>query len=253
EGRAALDQELATKPRDAETLLMLARYLDAAGDPSAADEALQQAWTVLVRPEERARIRLRQAERALRRADRSAATRRFDEAVALAPDFAPARLARAAFLGRSGRYAAAVEDYAAAERSSPTDATATAGHAVALALTGRFATARDVLVAGLDRMPEAVDLADLLARLFATSPDPAVRDGARAVALADRLLTVRSGPEARETRAMALAAVGRFADAVAVQQALTAAVGASAPPALIARLRSNLARYRNEQIALPPW
>src|SRR5206468_2705273 len=59
-----------------------------------------------------------------------------------------------------------------------------------------------------------------LAWLLATSPDPAVRDGERALRLAARAveLTASRNPQVLDTQAAAQAASGRFAAAVATER-----------------------------------
>ena len=81
-------------------------------------------------------------------------------------------------------------------------------------------------------VPEAADRLILTRAgwLLATSRDPAVRDGARAAALAERAVQLSSGqePVAYETAAAAYAELGRRADAVAAMDralALTRARG----------------------------
>lgn len=142
--------------------------------------------------------------------------------IAVAPeDLARARFARARLLARAGRWA---------ETLALLESALEAGH----------------------ETPDEPAVLDALAKILATSPDAAVRDGEKALALADRLAALRPGPEARETRAMALAAAGRFAEAVAVQEDLLRGAG-GAPQAVLDRLRTHLARYRDGRIALPPW
>ena len=82
----------------------------------------------------------------------------------------------------------------------------------------------------LERQPEERVLLTRAGWLLATSRDPAVRDGARAAALAERAVQVSSGqdPVAFETAAAAYAELGRPADAVAAMDralALTRARG----------------------------
>ena len=56
------------------------------------------------------------------------------------------------------------------------------------------------------------------ARLLATCPDPALRDGARAVTIAEKLVERELSVDHVETLAMALAEAGRFDDAIVWQR-----------------------------------
>ena len=84
--------------------------------------------------------------------------------------------------------------------------------------TGRYADARRTLDDTLGRFPGDVATRHLRARLRAVSPDDAVRDGARAVDLAQSVVDEQPALDHLETLAMALAEAGRFDDAVTWQQ-----------------------------------
>ncbi len=84
--------------------------------------------------------------------------------------------------------------------------------------TGQFAAARAALDAAFERFPDDLAVRHLLARLLATSPDAAVRDGDRAVELARAVVDEQPVVDHLETMAMALAEAGRFEEAVAWQQ-----------------------------------
>lgn len=84
--------------------------------------------------------------------------------------------------------------------------------AFAFAQTDRHAEARAVLTEALRRYPEDHELAHNLARLLATSPDSAVRDGTLAVrlAVAVRQQTAGRDPRVLDTLAAAYATNGQF-------------------------------------------
>ena len=83
---------------------------------------------------------------------------------------------------------------------------------------GQFAAAREALETALERFPGDLAVRHLLARLLATSPDAAARDGERAVELARAVIDEQPALDHLETLAMALAEAGRFEDAVSWQQ-----------------------------------
>ena len=87
---------------------------------------------------------------------------------------------------------------------------------------GRHAEAVTVLQQGLDLRPDAGNMAMTLARLLATSPSDEVRDGPRALDLAEHWVDVTNhrNVTALEVLAYAYAEVGRFDDAIATAQQL---------------------------------
>ena len=79
----------------------------------------------------------------------------------------------------------------------------------------------------LDRRDQYAIVPRVMARLLAAAPDRAVRNGARAIDLVDALLLQEKTVSLGETTAMALAEVGRYQEAAAVQrQVITAATDA---------------------------
>ncbi|MEO1088900.1 MAG: tetratricopeptide repeat protein, partial [Acidobacteriota bacterium] len=93
---------------------------------------------------------------------------------------------------------------------NPEHVAARVEEAQSLILTGRYADARRRLEDGLARLPKAAEIAHALARLLATAPDAAVRDGDRALNLAGGVLEAYPWPSHAETYVMALAELGRF-------------------------------------------
>ncbi len=98
------------------------------------------------------------------------------------------------------------------------------------------------LVAGA---PDDVRALSMLAWLLSTSPDANIRDGARAVALAQHAVEVSKGarPEPFDALAAALAESGRYEDAAhAAEQGLRLIDGSTSP--LVQGLQQRLALYR---------
>ncbi|MEQ1807349.1 MAG: hypothetical protein ABL900_18370, partial [Burkholderiaceae bacterium] len=116
---------------------------------------------------------------------------------------------------------------------------------------GRDRDARAELERGVAADPEHAGAANALARLLATSADPGVRDGRRALALARALRERTNSAEVGQTFAMALAQAGDFNGAVQVQQQIIATLArGSATPQF---LQDNLARYAQRQPARAAW
>jgi protein O-mannosyl-transferase len=93
-----------------------------------------------------------------------------------------------------------------------------------------------------------------LAAILADSPDPSVRDGTRAVQLAERavLLTSRQDALALDILAVAQASVGRLAEAVSTAEEALRLARAKGNQALIAELEYRVAAYRARQPFWPP-
>lgn len=134
-------------------------------------------------------------------------------AIALSPGSPSAHYNVARLLSARGENAAALSEYDAVVRLSPRDEDAVLGQADLLARLGRFPEAREALADGHRRMPEQGRLAHALAYLLAASPDTSVRDGARALELAQAVHAAAPTPDSGRTVALALAELGRCAEA----------------------------------------
>ncbi len=159
------------------------------------------------------------------------------------------RLANA--LMRTGDYGRAAEHYRAAIKVAPSLVRARYLESLALIALGRYPAAREVLEEAVKIHPQNKELSGSLARLLATADPPVASDAARALTLARTL--ERDNPENVETMAMALAAAGRFEEAVAAQQALVDAARGRTDPGLVRHLEHNLECYRRGQPSDQPW
>jgi tetratricopeptide (TPR) repeat protein len=92
--------------------------------------------------------------------------------------------------------------------------------AVALLRLESWALARQRLEDGLAKLTGAGRLSHLLARLLAIAPDPALRDGARAVELAAAVWAASPQPAHGRTLVLALAEAGRCSEAAALARRL---------------------------------
>jgi superkiller protein 3 len=159
-----------------------------------------------------------------------------------------------AALGRAGRLEEAAAQYGAAARLDPGDPGLRFGQAMALILAGRHREAREALEAALPEVGDELPLVHLLARLLATAPDPAVRDGARALELAGRVMEASPTRDHAETLAMALAEAGDFEGAAEWQRrVLRRAEEQGAPAPALAAIRARLARYERGEAERSPW
>ena len=251
EAVALFREGLKVAPRDATLHQNLGTALYLSGDPQAAQAEFEAAVRLLpgyaralfslgLLMEERGR-------------DQEALDH-FSRAVASDPTMVPARSSLADALRRSGKLEASISEYAEIVKLDPSASQARFGRAMALVRLRRFAEARAVLEEATRLHPDQPGLAHALARLLASAPDDAVRDGARALTMVQSLeKTTAPSVALVETAAMALAENRRFADAVARQrQAIAMAIEARRSD-LAARLSENLRRYESAMPSRTPW
>lgn len=182
------------------------------------------------------------------------AVARFRAAVDAQPTYWEARVRLGANLRRLGRTREALRQYEAVLAVNAGHGEARFGQAMAAAALGRYGEARAALESGARAHPDQSVFHHALARLLAAAPDDTVRDGTRALALANELVT-RDGRslELGETMAMALAEVGRFEDAAAVQRDLMRGAERAGLGSVLPRLAANLALYARGQPCRTPW
>ena len=182
--------------------------------------------------------------------DDETAVAHYAAALRVDPGLVPARLNLANALRRVARHEESIEHYRRMIEAEPAHAGARLQEALALVRLGRHTQARDRLEEAHRLLPEDPWLRQSLVRVLAASPDPAARDGARAVELAEGLEIAAAPSEQLAARAMAHAEAGRFDAAIRDQQT---ALGLATDPALVERLRSNLERYRTGQPCRGAW
>ena len=170
------------------------------------------------------------------------------------PDDARARIAFAGILGRNGRPEEALAEYARVPELDPARADAAFGTAMNLVRLERYVEARDRLEQAADDFPVQVSrFTHPLARLLAAAPDDAVRDGRRALAIVEGLAETEQSLLLGETLAMALAEVGRYAEAATVQRDLIAAADRTGLRDAATALAANLRRYERGVPCRQPW
>jgi len=184
-------------------------------------------------------------ERSNRPAEAEALYRR---ALARRPDYVAALVRLAVVESAQGRSEAGIGHLREALAHSPGDPFAS--FSLATLLSDRAGASPEV-VALLERAiavkPAWADPLNQLAWLLATDPDASRRDPARALALADSALARSPQPSVLDTRAAALAALGRFDEArsaAAKAHALALAAGDTALARGVAGRREGYARGR---------
>lgn len=141
-----------------------------------------------------------------------------EAAVAARPEDAEARRLLAQSMRDTGHPLEALEPYRRAIELMPGDETARLGEAETLVRLGRYRDAQTRLEEGLTQIPTSGLLTHALARLLAGCPDLSLRDGARALTLAQLVWQARPEAVYAETLALASAELGRCEDAARWQK-----------------------------------
>ena len=162
---------------------------------------------------------------ALDAGDAARAERHFRRAAELEPESPVAHANHGLALARRQRWAEAAGAFSRAVEWAPTDAESWMNLGISREQQGRLADARAAYEGALAARPDHRRAANNLAWLLATAPAADLRDGERAVFLADAVVAAGADPGALDTLAAAYAEAGRFAEAVATGERAIAAAG----------------------------
>lgn len=252
--RADLEAILARDPLHAEAIGTLAVLLAQTGQGQKADQLLRDTLARHPPAPVVAKVHFTRAFLDGEKGNLPAAIEGYRRAVAVQPDYGEARFNLAVSLLVARRHAEAAEAFTEAVRLQPSNVRAHLALAKAWMGAGQWAKARAALEHGLQRLPGDLSISSALAEVLAGSPDPAVRDGVRALQLAQTAYEANHGADHAEAVGMALAELGRFEEAVRWQRDLVGqAESGGAPPVVRARLSANLARYeRGEPVRISP-
>ena len=181
------------------------------------------------------------------------ALHRFSTAVRHEPGYVEARVRLARLLRRTGRANEALTEYDRVVAADPQGAEAPFGYAMTLVLLGRYQEARGRLEEGIARHPDQPMFAKALARLLAAAPDARARDGQRALTLVQELLAQERSFDLGEAMAMALAEVGRYAEAASWQREVISMAAQAGRNDLVQLMAGNLRLYERGEPSRTPW
>ncbi len=174
-------------------------------------------------------------------------------AVTYSPNYVEALQALGDALRRGGRVSESLAPYARVLSVDPQSAGARLGHAMGLVRLGRHREALEAVSEGARLHTDRPEFTEAMARLLAASPDDSIRDGARAMALVDRLLTGEKTIQLGETTAMALAEIGNYAEASAVQRQVMDAAARAGLSFDRDRMTAMLRQYERGEPCRTPW
>lgn len=250
EASAHFRKGLDVAPRDATLHQNLGTALALGGDAAGAEREFHEALRLLPGY---ARAAFSLGLLAEDRGDDADAVARYRQALGADPALVTARFALADVLRRGGQVEESLAHYRQVLTADPSASQARFAYAMGLVRLGRFVEARAALEESDAMFPAQPGFAHALARVLAAAPDPAVRDGARALAIVGALQRLGTSPALEETGAMALAEVGRYAEAAAVQRELAAEARRAGLPAVADRLGLQLREYEAGRPCRQPW
>jgi tetratricopeptide (TPR) repeat protein len=244
-------QGLKLDPEDFRGLNGLAAVVAQLGRPGEAVELIRRAFEV--QPTyAKGYLNLGNAYLMMNRVDEAVAAYR--EALRLKPDFRDALYNLGVVELQRGRPEAAIEPLRGALAAGPERREARLALATALVEAGHLSEACALVQPVLAEEPVVIDanlvhVVSRLAWVLATSPDPAERDGVRALSLARRAcrLTDNAVPSLLRASAAALAEIGRFDQAVVGAKLAIERAQEFGQGDLVEKIRTELASYEAGQ------
>jgi Flp pilus assembly protein TadD len=168
----------------------------------------------------------------------------YTRARAAAPERPEVALALSVALDRAGRLEEAADELERYLEDRPDDTRARVDQVDLLLRSGRYARALAVIEAAAAARPGDPVLANNLAWLLATAPDPDLRDAQRALRISESLAAAGPPDASRlDTQAAAEAAAGRFEAAVRTADEAAALAESRGSALLAAKIRERRALY----------
>jgi tetratricopeptide (TPR) repeat protein len=255
--REAVDQLQALRtenPDDAGILLSLAAILGPVGQVEEARAELERALTLAPEPALEAEAHFQLGLLDQRQGATESAIGHFQTSGELDPKLTGANTAAGALQAQIGLFEEAARSFERVVEAEPANETARFSRAMALVLAGDYQLATDELEEDLEILSRSLPLEHFLARLLATVPDETVRQGERAVELAEVVFEQAATADHAETLAMAWAEAGDFDEAVRWQErALELLADGANPDSSDTAARRRLEQYRNREACREPW
>ncbi len=250
---AALRDLLEMHPNHSDALLNLGILLAQTQQIDEAVEVFRRLIQIEENPAAQLEAHLRVATLEAERGNEDVALTHYQSGVALDPQSLDARLGLAAALGRTGQFAEAAREYEQVLALDPARIDARFGQVTALILSGQYSAAATSLEASMARGSAPLALKHVLAQLLATCPEDEVRNGDRALTLAQEVFQQEQTLDHAETLAMALAEVGDFAAAIELQKRIVAESGRQGQSELARRAERWLESYQRGEPVRAPW
>lgn len=162
-----------------------------------------------------------------------------------------ARMFLAQELVKVNRVDDAISEFSRVVESDSNNETAVIARAQLLQGKREFKAALDGLEKAYAQYPQKVKTRELLTYMLATSPQINLRDGPRALKLAQSLYSITPSLQHGELMVLALAEIGRCDEAMALQRKLIAEAIKERNEEQLERLQANLRRYENAKSCRP--
>jgi len=172
-------------------------------------------------------------------------------ALSVEPNDTTARFLLAQQLNKSGNTNEALNEYSRVIQANPANESALLELVKLLYRKGQFKQALDGLETSYAQYPQRGRTVVLLAYLLAASPQTDLRNGTRALDLAQRVYAASSTPQYGALVALALAELGRCSEAADWQRRMIAAAETDKNTDLLVKLRAGLKQYENVQPCRP--
>lgn len=164
----------------------------------------------------------------------------FQSALAIEPNDLTVRYLLGRELTKAGRVDEALAEFARVVQADPNNENALIEQVKLLYRKGEFKQALDLLEKGYARYPQKVRSLAMLAYLLATSPALELRNGARALELAQRVYEATRVAQHGALVPLALAELGRCKEASVWQQRMIVLAEQQSNKALLPKLQTNL-------------
>ncbi|MEO7431968.1 MAG: tetratricopeptide repeat protein [Dokdonella sp.] len=248
--RMQMDQALALKPNDSSLLAFYSRIEAAAGNLPAAKV---RAASAIAADPKNPLAHLSNATALEIGGDDAGAKREYLEAIGLDGKLVDARSQLALLLMRTGHNTDAIAQFRAIIQAEPGNGEAWTRLVVAQVAEGQCAGVLKDVNAGLGKMPNARFLLQLFIRLTSTCGGSGADEKRMALDYAAKLYRTGDQPQLGETYALALAANGKWDDAVKTQEAAMFVVLRNGMKPLLPAYREWLAQFRSHKLPDKPW